>query len=126
MIDYLKFSVGPAAGTSGAAAAEAFSQAVSGKVLAVQTVPGGSPPAGTRLYLTGETNPAERILDLTGVPARTYYPHHIVERADGSVVTYDGGNPVTAPFAVHGRLRLQLTNTNPGVVVEIGVWVENS
>jgi hypothetical protein len=124
MIDYLKFSAGPAIGANGAATAEAFSQAVSGKVVAVRTAPSGSPPAGTRLFLSDENGGGERILDLTGVPAKTCYPHHPVERADGSLATFDGGNPLMAPFAVHGRLRLQLTSTNPGVVVEIGVWVE--
>jgi hypothetical protein len=126
MIDYLKFSVGPAVGASGAATAEAFSQSVSGKVLAVRITPSGAPPAGTRLYLTDENGGGERILDLTGVPAKTCYPQHSVERADGSGATYDGGNPIMDKYPVHGRLRAQLTNTNAGVVVEIAVWVENS
>jgi lambda repressor-like predicted transcriptional regulator len=125
MIDLVKFSVGPAAGASGAATAEGFSHPISGRILAVRLEANGLAPQTTHTALRDEAAASgEKILDLLDLSAETVYPRRFLNRTDGVYASFDGDHPQMGEFPVHGRLVGQISHSNPGAVVTFTVWIE--
>lgn len=124
-MDMIKFSTAPAQGESGAATAQGFSPMLSGLVYKVVVNYEGSAPSICHTTLTDVNDPAgENIVDLNNVNSlTTLYPRRAQTTSSGSQITYNGAQWVPTAFPVHGPLRLNLSQADPGSVACVTVYL---
>ncbi|MGB9639983.1 MAG: hypothetical protein ACPL4H_03675 [Anaerolineales bacterium] len=124
-MDVVKFSSGAAEGSSGNATAVGFSVPLSGLIHKVRLEYSGSPPATTDVTLIDESDAgAESILNRMNASSNTtIYPRRAVQTNSGSNCTYDGVRIVYENFAVNGRLKLTISQTNPACECTAYVYV---
>lgn len=124
-MDMIKFSTFPAEGNAGAAAAQGFSPMVSGLIYKVVVAFEGGAPLTTRTTLTDVNDPAaENVVDLTNVNSlTTLYPRRAQTTSTGSATTYNGTQWVPTPFPAHGPLRLTISQSDPGSIATVTVYL---
>ena len=127
MMDFIKFTTGPAVGGDGVATATGYSPAVRGFIHAVHVDYQDTPPGATTDFtLSDETDPSSEAI-VTLVDQATdikLYPRRIVEKNDGTDVLYAAGEEVHERFVAHGRLKAVIAQANAADYCIVSVWFE--
>ncbi|MGB9673648.1 MAG: hypothetical protein ACPL3P_05880 [Anaerolineales bacterium] len=124
-MDVIKFSTEAASGSVGNASAHGYSPMMSGLVYKVVIDFANPAPSTCDVTLTDVNDPAaEAIVQLTDVNTqRVLYPRRAMTTNSGTNATYNGSQFVPTPYTVHGYLRLNLEQADPGCVVTATVYV---
>ncbi|GAB4482732.1 MAG: hypothetical protein Kow0088_25720 [Anaerolineales bacterium] len=106
-------------------AGEAFSPPLSGLIHKVRLVYGNNPGTQADVTLTAQADPpGEFIINRPNAATnKTFYPRRAVQDALGNSLTLDGIQPLSEPYAVHGRLCLTLKQANPGSQCTAYIWL---
>ena len=122
MIDRIVINTGLTTGGAGASTATAYSQHVSGNIIAVQITYGGSPPAGTTdVTLSDESDPAaENVINKANTATNAkHHPLRLAQDNTGADLTV-----IYTPYAVHGRLKLTIAQANDDDYAVATVWLD--
>lgn len=124
-MDVIKFSTFPAEGTAGNASAQGYSPMMSGLVYKVVIDFSGTPPLTSDVNLIDSNDPAgEAIVSLSDVNTlRTLYPRRAMTTNSGGTITYNGSQFVPTPYPLHGVLRLNLEQSDPGCTAIATVYL---